>query len=242
MTRFAFAFAAVFWSFATFAGAEAENRAVLLVDRRANEISFYFSLPATDLEGVFGQGAEDMLGADGTVDIDALYDGTFDTADTILGGVGVRIGGETVAVESLSMMLHDPAYLPAFADPYDAQIAVAVCTSPETVRGMGLSELRAYLGYFAWQVDGEAALELLFPETGRGTIEVTLREFVDFRPLPVRVVPLRDGGTLSLASPPTGKAARFGVWALVALTGLVLAGAGYYVARHRFGRRRTRSV
>ncbi len=220
-------------SMAGLAAAGSDEGIVLLVDRRADEVSVYFSLQASDLPAVFGKGAEEMLGPDGTVDIDALYDGTFDTADAVLTSVEVRIGGAPVPVEAMSMMLHDPAFLPPFTDPYDAQVAIAVCTSPETVRGMGLADLRAYLGYFVWRVDGRASLDLSFPKTGRAPVDVTIREFHDFHPVPSRVVSLADGGLLSLTPPePQRPASALRIGAAIGAIVLLLAGVGY-VARTR---------
>lgn len=170
----------------------------ILLDRRADEVSVYFAMPATDLTTVFGQGADPLLGTDGTVDIDRLYDGTYLVADDIFAGARLSIGGETMTVEALSMMLHDPAFLPGFADPYDAQVAIAVCTSPETVRGMGLPELRAYLGYHVWKVDGHEAIEITFPEVGRAPVTFTVRDFVDFREVSTQTVTISDGGVLRI--------------------------------------------
>ena len=202
--------------------AAGEEGVTLLIDRRAAEVSVYLSLPADRLPALMGHGADEMLGPDGTVDIEALYDGTFDTADALFAGSALWVDGEAVAVEALSMMLHDPAFLPPFRDPYDGQMSIAVCTSPETVRGMGLSGLRAYLGYYAWQVDGLAPLELTFPRTGRGPVEVTLRVFDDFVPRDPQVLILEDGGTVAVSAGPTARAlpsvwsATFGALALLA--------------------------
>ncbi|MXQ08562.1 hypothetical protein GQ651_11960 [Alphaproteobacteria bacterium GH1-50] len=212
-----------------------EDGVTLLIDRRAGEVSFYLSLPAEDLPAVMGEGAGEMLGPDGTVDIDALYDGTFDTADRLFAGSALRVNGEEVQVEALSMMLHDPKFLPPFADPYDGQVSIAVCTSPETVRGMELAELRAYLGYFAWRVDGLGPLELSFPRTGRDPVEVTLRVFDDFEPAGERVVFLEDGGTISVPVAATFApgGSKIGTGAAIGALALIVAFTFSYMSRAR---------
>ncbi|MEM9852045.1 MAG: hypothetical protein AAF761_08605, partial [Pseudomonadota bacterium] len=110
----------------------------VLVDREPSGISVYFTTAASDLQAVFGAGADELLTEDGTVDIDGLYRGTFDTADDIFADVTARIDGAPFVFEALSMMVHDPSILPDFATPFDAAMSVAVCNSPETVRNMGL--------------------------------------------------------------------------------------------------------
>ena len=202
------------------ATAQADTVAEILIDRRADQVSLYFALPAADLEPLFGKTAEPLLGPDGTVDIDGLYEGTYLLADDIFADARVSIGGQEVPVEALSMMLHDPEFLPGFIDPYDAQVSIAVCTSPETVRGMGLSELDAYLGYFAWNVDGHQPVEISFSETGRGDMTISVRDFVDFELVSAWKTTIPDGATLSLtaerpaAQSPVAEAASFGFMAL----------------------------
>ena len=178
-------------------GADAD--VVLLVDRRADRISVYLQMPAPLLPTVFGSGAEPLLGADGTVDIDVLFNGTFPLADRIFGPVEARLDGQPAGLEAMSMMVHDPAVLPDFASPYDAELSIAVCTSPETVQGMTLEHLVAYMGFFAWKVDGFGALALDFPALGRDALRVRILEFAEFRALPPRDAVLEDGGRLELA-------------------------------------------
>ena len=47
------------------------------------------------------------------------------------------------------MMVHDPDIGPDFTSPYAAELAIAVCTSPETVQNIRLATLEGYLGFFA---------------------------------------------------------------------------------------------
>lgn len=175
--------------------------ATLIVDRRAESVALYFKLAATDFEPVFGTGAEGLLGPNGTVDVPRLYDGTFPLADDIFASTTVRLAGQATPFEALSMMVHDPEILPEFAMPYDAELSIAVCTSPETVQNMTLETLEGYLGYFAWKVDGLAELEITFPETGRTPVELRVIEFVDHVEVWDQTVTLEDGATLTLTEP-----------------------------------------
>lgn len=74
-------------------GAPVPETPVLIVDRRPQSVSLFMTLPAGDLPAIFGTGAEGLLGADGTVDIDRLYEGTFELADRIFRPVGPRSAG-----------------------------------------------------------------------------------------------------------------------------------------------------
>jgi hypothetical protein len=121
--------------------------ATLIVDRSAQSVALSFKMAATDLRRVFGMGAEGLLADDGTVDVPRLYDGMFPLADEIFASSTVRLGGTATPFEALSMMVHDPDILPDFTSPYDAELSIAVCTSPETVLNMSLATLEGYLGF-----------------------------------------------------------------------------------------------
>lgn len=198
------------------------EKPVLIVDRRAESISLFLSLPAQDLKPVFGTGADALLGADGTVDIDGLYEGTFDLADRIFAPVQTTIGGTPVAFEALSMMVHDPEALPPFQTPWDGETSIAVCTSPETVDKMGLETLQAYLGFFAWKVNGLAALDIVFPQTGTGPVEIEIRDFWNMQHTGTRTETIGDGQAITLKP---GQGARLG-GATLWLMSLALAGVG----------------
>ncbi len=204
----------------------------VLVDREHSGISVYFTTPASTLPSVFGAGAEELLQADGTVDIDGLYRGTFDTADDIFADVRAHVGGAPFGFEALSMMVHDPAILPEFATPFDAAMSIAVCNSPETVRNMGLGELHAYLGFYAWKADPMAEVALTFPATGRDSFEVEVLDFAPNGDLRVTTQDLTDGGLLILTAPPAPRYATLGPL-LAGMALLVLAGAAMALARRK---------
>jgi hypothetical protein len=201
----------------TMAAPAVATDATLIVDRRAESVALYFKMPATRIGPVFGTGAEGLLGVDGTVDVPRLYDGTFPLADDIFSATTVRLGGEATTFEALSMMVHDPDVLPDFAMPYDAELSIAVCTSPETVQNMTLETLESYLGYFAWKVDGLAGMDIDLPRTGRGPMELRVREFVDHVEVWDQTVTIPDGGTLTLTAPDAPAQASVGWLAVVAL-------------------------
>lgn len=210
---------------------EADMR--VLVDREPSGISVYFTTAAADLPDIFGAGADALVTAEGTVDIDGLYRGTFDTADDIFADVTARIDGAGFGFEALSMMVHDPSILPDFATPYDAAMSVAVCNSPETVRNMSLDQLDAFMGFYAWKADPMAEVALAFPATGRDTLGVEIIDFAPTGEVRRSTGTLTDGGTLTLAAPePTRSATLLPL--VFAVAGLVAAGGLFAYARHRF--------
>lgn len=210
--------------------------ATLIVDRRADSIALYFKIAATELEPVFGAGAEGLLGADGTVDVSRLFDGTYPLADEIFAATSVRLAGQETLFEALSMMVHDPEILPDFAMPYDAEMSIAVCTSPETVQNMTLETLEGYLGFFAWKVDGLAEMAIDLPETGRGALELRVREFVDHVEVRDQTLALSDGGVLTLTAPaPRG----FAGWLAVTTLGFAALAAAMIWSRMPRHRRAT---
>ena len=184
-------------------GAATPETPVLIVDRRADNVSLFLTLPAVDIEPLFGMGAEALLDESGTIDIDALYEGTFDLADQIFSDVTVTSAAGPMPFEAMSMMVHDPAVLPAFRTPWDGETAIAVCTSPETVDLMGLEPLQAYLGYFAWKVNGLEPFSLTFPDTTSDTTVLEVREFWNAQHMSTSQMTLGADPTLHL-DPGTG--------------------------------------
>lgn len=204
------------------AGAARPDTPVLIVDRRADAVTLFLSLPATDLQTVFGTGAGDLLDAEDTIDVARLYDGTFELADRIFAPVETLIGGVPVPFEATSMMVHDPEVLPDFLSPWDGEVAIAVCTSPETVDNLGLQTLQAYMGFFAWKVNGMEPVSLEFPMTGRSPQTIEVREFWNLQFIGARTEILQDGGTLTLE---TGRGTGLGT-ATLGLFALAFLGVG----------------
>lgn len=211
-------------------GAARPETPVLIVDRRADAISLYFSLPAGELESVFGQGAQGLLDAAGTVDIDALYEGTFELADQIFEPVRAMSGPAELTFEATSMMVHDPAVLPPFETPWDGETSIAVCTSPDTVDNLGLESLQAYLGFFAWKVNGLAPLVLEFPDVTPGGTVFEIREFWNMQHTGTRVVELGQGRMLELK--PGEGSAGLGAATLWLISGAFLALGVVFLALH----------
>lgn len=215
------------------AGAKRPDGLVLIVDRRADSISLFLSLPARDLEPVFGLGADALLDTEATVDIDLLYEGTFELADEIFASVETQLDGGPVTFEAMSMMVHDPGVLPPFKTPWDGETSIAVCTSPETVDRSGLDELQAYLGFFAWKVNGLAPLSLTFSEAGRGIENVEVREFWNMQHTGTRITALGADGELVLEA---GQGRRLGAVTLGLLALGMLAIGILFLALHLRGR------
>jgi hypothetical protein len=128
------------------------------------------------------------------------------------------------------MMVHDPDSLPEFVVPYDAELSIAICTSPETVQDMTLETLEGYLGYFAWKVDGLAELVIDLPLTGRSVLELRVREFVDHVEVADQKVSLPDGGKLTL-TPPEPPAQGLTAWLTAVSLGFALFAAGMIFLR-----------
>ncbi len=208
----------------------ADDRQIrVILDRQEQAISLYFAMPAEMIPSVFDRSAEGVVGADGTVDLAGLYEGTFDTGDHIFAGVRAQIGGHSAKFESTSLMVHDPANLPAFTTPLDAEISIAICNAPDVVGQMPLSALHAYAGYFAWKVDGSAPVSLSFPKTGRGAIPVLVSEYDNGRRVGISEAVLADGGALTFEPPrpPQFASTRLLIW-LIAGVVLTLGLAAVY--------------
>lgn len=208
---------------------------VLIVDRRADSVALFLSIPAEELRPAFGSGAENLLGPDGTIDIDRLYDGTFSLADEIFAQVRIRADERPVTFEAMSMMVHDPEALPAFETPWDGETAIAVCTSPDTVDQLGLETLQAYLGFYAWRLNGLAELSLTLPNEGRAVEQIEVREFWNMQPLDARIVAPDDAGRLVLKPTSAGPIHPTTLWLLALAFGAL--GAVFLVSHRKADRR-----
>ncbi len=164
---------ALLMSIAAAAAADLE----ILVDRYPDRLELFLSTRADNLVRVFGLPPEGLADASGTVDFASLRNGTWEIGDALLSKVPAALDGAPVAFEAMSLMVH-PVNSPLSVDtPFDALLALSVCSAEEPERPLTLAELQGYVGYVAYVADAGGALTLRLPKTGRGDLRIAVREF-----------------------------------------------------------------
>lgn len=198
----------------------------LVIDRSDTYVEVFLSLKAQALDAVFTLPPSALADDTGAVIFDSIReDGSFDIGDEMFARVSARIGAESAEFEAMSLMLH-PLEAPLRLDtPLDGLIAIEVCTVPAEELPGTLHDLQAYAGFIAYTDNTHGALRLDLPKTGRGDLEVEIRDFSGGERVGTRTVVVTDGGSI-LMDPSSYKIAgalQF-IWILLpASLGLVIA-------------------
>lgn len=189
----------------------------LLISRTENTVEIYWSTPADQLEPVFGLPNDWLLNNEGAVEFAPLREGTFLQADKVFADIDVKVGAEPFLFEAMSMMVHPATEALPFTNPLEALISIEVCNVDDPTVPLTSSDLQAYAGFFAYDVDGMERLSLHFPETGRSEMEMTVLDFYNGHLVGEKSVLVGDGQGVSIAQvdqsllPNEG-----GIWAKVA--------------------------
>ncbi|MEO0387268.1 MAG: hypothetical protein AAF281_07025 [Pseudomonadota bacterium] len=209
---------AAFWCVAT--AAAAAPGVTVMLDRTEEAMGLYLRMPATAAEPLFGRAPEGMT-VGGIIDIDAMREGTYEAGDAMFADVATTTQAGAIVFEALSVAVNRPTAAIPFEFPIDGDMAIAVCLVPDPGEALTFADVDLFAGFYAYPTDGYAALAVRFPETGRDTLTVTVREFRDGDLIDVRSVALADGGTLDFAAP---RRAPGAIWVLSLLFGTVMAG------------------
>ncbi|MEM9139021.1 MAG: hypothetical protein AAGB15_04265 [Pseudomonadota bacterium] len=207
----------------------------IVIDRHEDAIELFVATPASNFGPIFGATPAGLANSDGLVEIDPLRQGTWAIGDALFRDTNATTGDEPVVFEAMSFMVHPVEDRVPMTDPLEAVLAVSVCTVDLPGQVFALDRLFGYAGFIAYTGRAGDALSVDFAETGRGTLDVSVRTFDRGRPTGSFTAGIADGGTLVI---PAYQGAPFPIWAaLLALCGLGASAGG--VALHRIRLRRT---
>ena len=203
-----------------------------------NGAAYYMSLPATEISDLLGTEPDLLFSDAGSVPIDDFrLNGSFELGDQVFARVEGRVQGERAPFETMSMMVHpleDPA---PFQTPWDAVTATSVCIVDYDENQLTPEWLQLYYGSYAHNVEGASGVQLVFPQTGRKPVNVTMHLYRDGTYLRREQVVLVDGGTLNVSfAQPSSFSSLW--WAAIALW-LVTMAAAFVVPRLRAQRANT---
>lgn len=210
----------------------------IVVDRHEDAVELFVATPASTFEAAFGVTPGRLTNADGLVEIDPLRQGTWDIGDALFKKTRAEAGGDLLAFEAMSFMVHPTEDRVPMRDPFEAVVAASVCTVDLPGQAFALSDLHGYAGFIAYTEHSGDDLLLHFAETGRGGLEVSVRTFTRGRETGYFRMRVPDGGSIVI---PDGQDQRLAVWAaMLALCGLS-ASAGT-VAFRRYRRHRLQNA
>ncbi len=177
----------------------------VIVERQEDTTALYIRVPAGQLQDLFGPPAEIFGPPEGGVlmeEFGEMGETVWTDPDTVFAAVEVERDGEPLTAEGISMIFQPPALILPFAEPWDATIAIAVCTVALPVDPVPLETLTLYTGYVVPSDLEGAPIDIRFPATGRLPLEVEVVEYGGETARPPRRITLVDGGTLVLFPEP----------------------------------------
>ena len=151
----------------------------IIVLRGEDTIEVFFSAPTRGYIDLFGMSPSMLEEPDGTVDFDALREGTFDMADDIFASVDTWFAGAPVFFEAMSMMVHPIDDRLQFRTPVDGMVAMAVCTVPTPDIPPALDTLWAYSGFITYVDDPSGPVSLELTAMTLPSVEVSVRYFTE---------------------------------------------------------------
>ena len=174
----------------------------ILVDRNPERLELFLSTRAENFVPIFGLPPERLTDENGIVDFPSLRNGTWEIGDALLRGVPAALDGAAVAFEAMSLMVHPLDRPLPVETPFDALLALNVCSVEEPTTPLTLAELQGYVGYIAYVEDAGGALTLRLPKTGRGDLHIAVREFRAGRASGRYELTVPDGGIVKIAGRP----------------------------------------
>ena len=183
-------------------GAAAAADLEILVDRNPDSLELFFSTRADNFVPVFDLSPALLANGSGTVDFAPLRNGTWEIGDALLSGVPAALDGAPVPFEAMSLMVHPLDSPLPMETPFDALLALNVCSVEDPATPLTLAELQGYVGYIAYVETADGVLTLQLPKTGRGALRVAVREFRAGRASGRYELTVPDGGMVEIADRP----------------------------------------
>lgn len=211
-------------------GAVAAADLEILVDRNPDRLELFLSTRADNFLPIFGLPPERLADETGIVDFASLRNGTWEIGDALLGAVPAALDGAPLAFEAMSLMVHPSDRPLPIETPFDALLALNVCSVEEPERPLTLAELQGYVGYIAYVEDAGGALTLRLPKTRRGDLHITVREFRAGRASGRYELTVPDGGIVKIGGRPQPYSAL--AWIFLVIGSGLTAGGALLWTRH----------
>lgn len=199
----------------------------LVIDRLPEAIEIYVALGADDADDIFALPESALTDPTGVVIYDELRQGTAPIADQMLIPVRSELGGQPLAFEAMSMMVHPVSDPLPLETPFDGLLSILVCTAPTPAVPPTLEELRLYAGYIDYVDNSDAPFSFTLPDTVNRPLEIAVREYRAGVYLQSFTSVVQPGGTITVFpgepnTAPTTAGYLLVASALLALIGLAL--------------------
>lgn len=174
----------------------------LVLHRMVGGTEIYLSGDAETILSVFDV-AEDVVPAtNGFIDFDAFAHGTWTIGDTLMEKAAVTVNGAPTDFEAMSFMLHPNSDPMPLRTPLDGMIAIGVCNAVPEEAQLSLSDLRAYVGYFAQVDTTESAVNINLPATATTPLSIQIYDFGPDGHREAYSLYLKPGDSIELAISP----------------------------------------
>ena len=195
----------------------------LIVLRSDDAVEVFTSTRADTYVELFGLDPQALAEPDGTVDFDALREGTFDTAEDMFTSVRAQISGQPAVFEAMSMMVHPIDDRLSFLTPVDGMVAMAVCTVPTPDVPPTMETLWGYAGFIAFTERAGDDVHLTLDAMTVPGVDVSVRYFTTEGFQGRETLTLLRGDTLVLGAP---TASMSPIWLWVAVAAMALSAGG----------------
>lgn len=205
---------------------------IVIINCDARNSELHITLPAVEMEQVFGTNADIVFTENGTLPYRQFQQlGGPEMVGDVVGKIKLRVAGNVADVTGNSLMVHPEDDPKPFQTPWDAQTASAICDADETGFPLTPASSLLYLSVFGEGLEASKAVQLSFPVTGRTERVFVVREFYKSTFIGQTTHSVPDGGHIEIApvQPLTSEiVTQYAVYFSVALSVLCLGAAARF--------------
>lgn len=192
----------------------------IIINRSAKSIDVFLTMSGDTLTPLTGTNTAFLTRSDGTVRLRDFRVETATFGDRVFAPVRFSVESNPVNAQAIALMLHTKDGNIPFGTPWDAMMAVTLCSVNYSDDFPTLANVQSYLGYSLYPVDGTASLRIIFPQTGRADLQFEMLEFMDGDLIARRTLTLGDDADIYLNVPSDSSRTPMALILLVAIIGV----------------------
>lgn len=176
----------------------------LLIQRLDDGTELYVSADAPALFDLFATDPKTVPMRGDFIHFDAFFDGTWGIGDALLSQAAVTIDGSDAGFQAMSFMLHPKTEALPLRTRMDGMIAIGVCNTVPRGARLRLSEMQAYVGYYADRGSDASPIKIRLPRTDHAALSLQIYDIApsgDVRAYTVSIAP--DEAIILDLSPPS---------------------------------------
>ena len=182
----------------------------IILDRSTNSSELYVAGPAETLLALFDVDRAVIPMQDGVVDYSAFALGTWGIGDALLQNTRVTFDNAPSGFEAMSFMLHPSEDALPLQTPFDANMAIGICSALSSPERYALEEMTGYVGYFSDQTSSASTIEVVLPSVSRTSLNISGVDYMQGGALTF-VRRFEPGEPIRFVIPPPGNSFRLNI-------------------------------